>query len=60
MNPQRRALKKELADLKRYVKDFWWQESIYRTYGEGSSDTECAGALDRANARISEIEQLLC
>lgn len=59
MNSQRRALKKELSDLKRFVKNFWWQEGINRAYGDGRSDTECADALDRANARILEIEQLL-
>lgn len=59
MNPQRRALKKELSDLKRFVKDFWWHEGICRAYGYGSSEAKCEFAIKKATDRILEIEKIL-
>lgn len=56
---ERRKLRNELSDLKRFTKMFWHFEDISRVYGDGSSDTECADRLDRANARILEIEREL-
>lgn len=56
---ERKKLKKELSDLKRYTKMFWHFEDICRAYGDGSSDTECADLLDKANARIKELEVIL-
>lgn len=56
---ERKKLKKELSDLRRFTKMFWHFEDLCRAYGDGSSDTECADRLDTANARIKEIETQL-
>lgn len=56
---ERKKLKKELSDLRRFTKMFWHFEDLCRAYGDGSSDTECADRLDIANARIKEIETQL-
>ena len=56
---ERKKLKKELSDLRRFTKMFWHFEDICRAYGDGSSDTECADRLDAAELRIKELEKQL-
>jgi len=56
---ERRQLKKELSELKRFVRMFWHFEDIDRVYGSGSSDTDCKRRLDSADTRIKELEAIL-
>lgn len=56
---ERRKLKKELSDLRRFTKMFWHFEDIERVYGGGSTDEECLYLLENANARMVAIEQLI-
>ena len=56
---ERRKLKKELSDWRLFVKMFWNYEDIDRVYGGGNSDEECEKILDKTNARIKELEQIL-
>jgi len=38
---ERRTVKKELSDLKQFVKMFWYFEDIDRVYGGGMEDEDC-------------------
>lgn len=55
----RRAKKKELAQLKQYVKMFWYYEDIDRVYGGGHSDEDCVKLINKANKLILKLEQQL-
>lgn len=51
----RRALKKEVAELKNYLKYFWHLEDINRVYGMGSSDEECIERISEIQKRIDKL-----
>ena len=55
----RRAKKKELAQLKQYVKMFWYYEDIDRIYGGGHSDDDCVELINKANELILKLEHQL-
>lgn len=52
----RRQKKKELSQLKSYVKNFWHHEDIHRVYGSGLDDTTCQKLISEAEDKIKEIE----
>lgn len=52
----RRQKKKELAQLKSYVKTFWHFEDIDRVYGGGLDDTTCRGLISKAEVEIKRLE----
>ena len=52
----RRQKKKELAELKFYVKSFWHFEDIDRAYGGGLSDSDCQKSILKAEVKIKELE----
>ena len=52
----RRQKKKELAELKFYVKSFWHFEDIDRAYGGGLSDSDCQKSILKAEVEIKELE----
>ncbi len=57
---ERRAKKKELAELKRYVKNFWLYEDIDLVYGGGGLTKEQANnAIDKAKLQIEDLERQL-
>ena len=56
---ERRAKKKEVAELKRYVKMFWFYEDVDRVYGCGLKDETCHKLINIANNKIIEIKELL-
>ena len=64
---ERRKIKKELAELKSYVKDFWFLHQLDKDmawfYGcEGDypmSDEKAKILYDRANQKIKELESKL-
>ena len=51
----RRQKKKELAELKFYVKSFWHFEDIDRVYGGGLSDSDCQKSILKAQVEIKEL-----
>lgn len=56
---ERRAKKKELAELKRYVKNFWLYEDIDRAYGGGLTKEQANNAIDKAKLQIEDLERQL-
>lgn len=64
---ERRQLKKELGELKRYVKNFWYYHQLDKDmtsfYGskEGfpMSDDEAQKRVDKAKKQIQELEDRL-
>lgn len=52
----RKEKKKELAELKFYVKSFWHFEDIDRVYGGGLSDSDCQKLILKAETQIKELE----
>ena len=53
---ERRQEKKKLAELKQFVKMFWYFEDIDRVYGGGLEDVECQKLLDQKNTEIKDLE----
>ena len=53
---ERRQEKKKLAELKQFVKMFWYFEDIDRVYGGGLEDVECQKLLDQKNLEIKDLE----
>lgn len=61
---ERRQLKKELGELKRYVKNFWYYHQLDKdmtsfyggTEGYPMSDVEAKKRVDKAQKQIQEIE----
>ena len=53
---ERRALKKELNQLKRYLKMFWYYDDIDRVYGGGLSDEEIEIILAKTKKEILRLE----
>lgn len=56
---ERRAKKKELAELKRYVKNFWFYEDIDRAYGGGLTPEQGNDAINKAKLLIENLEKEL-
>lgn len=56
---ERRSKKKELAELKRYVKNFWLYEDIDRTYGGGLTPDQGNDAINKAKLLIESLEKEL-
>lgn len=56
---ERRAKKKELAELKRYVNNFWLYEDIDRVYGGGLTKEQANNAIDKAKLQIEDLERQL-
>ncbi len=56
---ERRKLKKELSELKSFVKTFWYYEDIDRVYGGGLSDDECNSLLEETGEKIKQLELIL-
>jgi hypothetical protein len=56
---ERRAKKKELTELKRYVKNFWLYEDIDRVYGGGLTKEQANNAIDKAKLQIEDLERQL-
>ena len=56
---ERRKLKKELSELKYFVKMFWHFEDIDRVYGGGLTDKECDDLIEEKNKEIEKLESLL-
>ena len=56
---ERRKLKKELSELKYFVKMFWHYEDIDRVYGGGLSDDKCNSLLEETGEKIKKIELIL-
>ncbi len=55
----RREKKKELSELKYFVKMFWHYEDIDRVYGGGLSDDECNETIAKAEEEIRMLESEL-
>ncbi len=55
----RREKKHELAELKSFVKNFWFCEYLCRDYGGGMPDKECEETLETANYNINILQQQL-
>lgn len=53
---ERRAKKKELAELKKYVKNFWFYEDIY---GGGLTPEQGNDAINKAKLLIDKLEKEL-
>ena len=65
---ERRKLKKELAETKHFVKNFWYfyqlEKDMHKIYGLDTEEKmmtkkQAQKMLDRANLKITEIEQRL-
>lgn len=64
---ERRQLKKELGELKRYVKNFWYYHQLdkdmtyFYGYKEGypMSDDEAQQRVDKAKKQIEQLEDKL-
>lgn len=56
---ERRKKKKELGELKRFVKTFWYHEDICRTYGGGLDDVTCNKILAKSEQSIADLELML-
>ena len=56
---ERRALKKELGQLKRSVKMFWYWEDVDRVYGGGMTDEEANAYLTKTKKEITLLENRL-
>ncbi len=56
---KRREKKKELAELKFSLKNFWYFEDIDRVMGGGVDDNTCQKILDDLEKQISVLEELL-
>jgi len=52
----RRQKKKEVNQLKSYVRDFWRYEDIDRVYGGGLDDATCQKLISEAEEQIKELE----
>lgn len=53
---ERRLKKKELVDLKSFVKNFWHWEDLDRFYGGGMSDSDCKKLINSYKEKISILE----
>ena len=56
---ERRKEKHRLAELKLFVKMFWFYEDIDRVYGSGMEDEDCQVVIDITNEQIKELEKQL-
>jgi len=56
---ERRQEKKRLAELKQFVKMFWYFEDIDRVYGGGLEDEKCEKLLEQKNKEIKVLEEKL-
>jgi len=56
---QRRQIKKELSELKRFVDSFWHYENLDRAYGGGMDDAGCYRIIQNYNDRIAHLESEL-
>ncbi len=56
---ERREKKKELAQLKFSLKNFWFIEDIDRVMGGGVDDKTCQKIIDNLERQILELEGLL-
>ena len=56
---ERRKQKKSLAELKRFVKMFWYWEDIDRVYGGGLPDEKCNELLTQKRLEIDNLEAKL-
>jgi len=64
---ERRQVKKELSELKRYLKNFWYYHQLDKDmtsfYGGGGgypmSDKEAQNRVDDANNKIKALEERL-
>lgn len=55
----RRDKKKHLAQLKAYVKMFWFYNDIDKVYGGGIEDSEANIRVEKAKKEIEQLELLL-
>jgi len=53
---ERRLKKKELSELKMFLKYFWHYEDIDKVYGGGLSDSECNRIISETELKIKKIE----
>lgn len=53
---ERRLKKKELSELKSFVKNFWHWEDLDRVYGGGMSDSDCEKLINSYKEKISILE----
>jgi len=56
---QRRQIKKELSELKRFVGSFWYYENLERAHGGGMDDAGCYRIIQNYNDRIAHLESEL-
>jgi hypothetical protein len=56
---QRRQIKKELSELKRFVGSFWHYENLERAHGGGMDDAGCYRIIQNYNDRIAHLESEL-
>jgi hypothetical protein len=56
---ERRLKKKELSEMKSFVKMFWHYEDLDRVYGGGMSDKKCQDMINKYNEKISILESEL-
>jgi hypothetical protein len=56
---ERRVKKKELVELKRYVRNFWLYEDINRVYGGGLTKEQANNAIYKAKLQIESLERQL-
>lgn len=56
---QRRQIKAELSELKRFVNNFWHYEDIDRIHGGGMDDATCYKIIQNYKDRIDHLESEL-
>ncbi len=56
---ERRVKKKELAELKSFVKMFWFYNDIDKVYGGGMNDNESNIRIEKANKEIEILKNKL-
>jgi len=54
---ERRLKKKELSELKMFLKYFWHYEDINKVYGVGLIDSECKKIISETELKIKKIEE---
>jgi hypothetical protein len=52
----RREKKKELSQLKSFVKNFWFYEDVDRVYGGGLDDKTCHKLIKETEEKIKILE----
>jgi len=56
---ERRKVKKEYSEMKRFLKMFWFYEDVDRVYGGGMSDEEANKMLTEIEAKAKVLEEKL-